>query len=581
MPTASPALLAPLRHPDFRRLWLGTAISHTGDWMDTVALSWLVLAIAGSPVALGWLAVARGVPILLFTLVGGAVADRVDRRRLIVVTQVGGMTLALVLGLLALAGRAPLWLVLAIAAGRGITNSFNIPARQSLVPALVPRDALAAAIALNSATFNTTRALGPAAGGLLVAAVGPGWAFLANAASFVPAILATLAIRTPGHAAGIPAARRGLAAEIGDGLAHVARTPALRAPLALVLLPMLLGQPYVSLLALFARDVLDAGPSGYGFLVAASAVGSIAGAVAVGRRPDLPRDLWQLRAILLHAASLVLFAASGIYALSLVLVVLVGATSTAAIALAVTRLQEAADDAVRGRVMSVFFLNRGLVPLGTLAGATGAAALGAPLALALMGLAMGALALPVRAASESGGWLRRFPRHPCARAGQSPALHDPRGPRSGRSRRTPRPSRWPPHPCARAGQSPALASPGSPAGSGGVVGGQREDRDEDGGGEDGGGRQVAVEERLEQTGEEAAVIHRLAGEAPEVVLDVGERADPLEGGDGDGVGERPQVEPLEPGPAPRDERAERHEDDEGGVREQGQVGQDRVERYTP
>ncbi|HEX7126500.1 MAG TPA: MFS transporter [Thermodesulfobacteriota bacterium] len=512
MPRAVPALLAPLQHADFRRLWLGTMISHAGDWMDTVALSWLVLAVAGTPVALGWLALARGGPILLFTLVGGAVADRVDRRRLVVATQVAGLVLALLLGSLAVAGWTPLWLVLAVAAGRGVAMSFNIPARQSLVPALVPREVLAPAIALNSATFNTMRAFGPAAGGLLVAAAGPGVAFLANAASYVPAIVATLAITTSGRVAAGTVPGRSLAAEITQGLVHVARTPALRAPLALVILPMVLGQPYISLLAVFARDVLAAGPAGYGFLVAASALGSIVGALYVGHRADAPRDLWQVRAILLHAVSLVLFAASGVYALSLVLVVLVGATSTAAIAIAVTRLQESADDAMRGRVMSVFFLNRGLVPLGTMVGAAGAAAVGAPLALAAMAALMGALVLPVRRAAGSG------------------------------------------------------------------VRDEGEDGHQEGGGEDQSGRKVAVEDRLEHPGEEAAVVDGLAGQAAEVVLDVGERADPTEGGHGHRVGQRGQVGPAQPRPAPGDEGAEGDEDEERGVRHERQVGEGRVER---
>lgn len=412
MPVAAPwgPLLTPLAHRNFRLLWLGTFVSHTGDWMDTVALGWLVLMVAGSPVALGWLAAARGVPILLFTLVGGAVADRADRRRLLLVTQTVAMALAALLGLLAL-GKAPaLPAILGIAAARGITMSFNIPARQALVPGLVPREALAAAVALNSATFNVTRAVGPALGGLLVAWVGPGWAFLANAATYVPAIWALLAMDGVGTGpqaaspqAGAADARRGagLAADIVEGLRHVARTPALRAPLALALLPMVLGQPYITLLAVVARDVLRAGPSAYGFLVAASALGSIAGAVWVGSRSaGGPKEKWQVRAIVLHGAALALFATSAVYALSLALVVLVGATSTAAISLAVTRLQEAADDAVRGRVMSLFFLNRGLVPLGTLLGGAGAARLGASAALGLMGAAMAVLALPVRVAAE-------------------------------------------------------------------------------------------------------------------------------------------------------------------------------------
>lgn len=516
-PLASIRLLAPLAHRDFRRLWLGTVVSNTGDWMDTVALGWLVLALAGSPVALGWLALARGVPILLFTLLGGAVADRVDRRRLLLVTQTVAMALAALLGLLAL-GAPPLATVLAIAAARGAVMSFNIPARQALVPALVPREAIAAAVALNSATFNLTRAVGPAAGGLLVAWAGPGWAFLANAATYAPVIWALVAMETPPGAARGDAAgdRTNLAADIVEGLRHVARTPPLRAPLVLVLLPMVLGQPYITLLAVVARDVLAAGPSGYGFLVAASALGSIAGAVWVGTLPaGGPKGQRQVRATVLNGAALALFAGSRAYTLSLALVVLVGATSTAAIALAVTRLQEAAVEAMRGRVMSLFFLNRGLVPLGTLLGGAGAAWLGAQAALALMGAAMAALALPLRAAADR------------------------------------------------------------------VVHGERGGEDEHRGGEHGDLREVGVDDGLQEAAEERPAGPGLAGPHPEPVLQVRQGADPAEGRDGDGIGEGRQVEPAQPRAAPGDQRAQDHEGDEAEVDGHDQVGEQRGAVHRP
>src|SRR4051812_16480838 len=180
-----PDSLRSLRHRNYRLLWIGNLVSNTGDWMDQIAFNWLVYQLTDSAIYLGLVNLARWLPILVFTLVGGVVADRWERRRLMFSTQAIAMVLALVLAVLDVTGLIHIWMVLAIAAGRGIMMSFNQPAKQGLVSDLVPPHDLRNAIALNSTQFNLTRIIGPAIGGLLIATVGIAGAFFLNAVSFI------------------------------------------------------------------------------------------------------------------------------------------------------------------------------------------------------------------------------------------------------------------------------------------------------------------------------------------------------------------------------------------------------------
>ena len=159
-------IAAVLRHRNYRLLWIGTLFSNSGDWMDQIALNWLVLETTGSAAMLGLVNFCRAVPILALTLLGGVAADRFERRRLMMASQALGMVLAFLLALLVAIGQANIWVILAIAAGRGAMVAFNQPARHSLVSEIVPRDVLPSAIALNSLTFNLTKVIGPSAGGI-------------------------------------------------------------------------------------------------------------------------------------------------------------------------------------------------------------------------------------------------------------------------------------------------------------------------------------------------------------------------------------------------------------------------------
>ncbi len=236
-----PAALQSLRHRNYRLLWVGTLISNSGDWMDQIALNWLVYQLSGSPVQLALLNLCRLTPIFIFTLLGGVIADRVERRRLLSTTQLVAMLLAIVLATLTATGLVQIWMVLLIAIGRGIVLSFNQPARQSLISELVPREDLRNAIALNSATLNLTRVVGPTIGGLLIATVGVAGAFYLNAASFLGVLYALALMRFPERPA--RAATAGVLADLVGGLSYIASRPALRTLVVLALAPFILGMP--------------------------------------------------------------------------------------------------------------------------------------------------------------------------------------------------------------------------------------------------------------------------------------------------------------------------------------------------
>src|SRR5688572_2687999 len=168
------------KHSNFRHYWIGALISNIGTWTQTVAQGWLVYQLTGSAAMLGWLGFAQSAPFLLFALYGGVLADRFERRRLMIWTQSGMMLVAFVLAFLTLTGLATVWHVLVLVLANGVVNAFNTPVRQSIVSDLVPKEDLANAIAINSTQFQSSRTLGPALAGILLAAVGPGWCFLVN-----------------------------------------------------------------------------------------------------------------------------------------------------------------------------------------------------------------------------------------------------------------------------------------------------------------------------------------------------------------------------------------------------------------
>lgn len=393
-----PAAFESLQHRNYRLLWTGTLISSSGDWMDQVALNWLVYELTGSAFSLGILNLCRLVPILLFTLIGGVVADRFERRRMLFVTQAVAMVLALALAVLVSTGivfRDPqigFLLVLVVAVGRGMMMSFNQPARQSLISDLVPSELLTNAVALNSATLNLTRVIGPAIGGLLIASIGTAGAFYFNGASFLAVLWGLALMRFPPRA--IRRQKQGIVADLAGGVTHVAHHPELRTLVLLALVPMIFGMPYMTMLTVFARDVLEVGGTGLRLLTACSGFGAVCGALFVAARgARMNRHRLMSIGLVCFGLSLMTFSFSPWFWVSAGMLTTAGFSQQVYMALNNTLIQEDVDPEYRGRVISTLFLNRGFVPLGTMMAGFGADAFGAPLTVGGMAAVLVLLAL--------------------------------------------------------------------------------------------------------------------------------------------------------------------------------------------
>lgn len=391
-----PAALDSLRYRNYRLLWFGQLVSSSGDWMDQVALNWLVVSHlydgheAALPVAI--LNASRLVPILVFTPIGGVLADRMERRKLMFTTQAAAMVLAFILATLVATGFVEFWMVLAVSVGRGIMLSFNMPARQSLISQLVPPNALMNAIALNSATLNLTRIAGPLIAALFfITPFGIAGAFYFNGLTFL-AVLACLAIMA------VPPqperARTGMLSDLTGGFSYINRTVVLRALVILAIVPMIFGMPYQAMSAVVAKDVLGTGGEGFGLLTAATGVGAVSGALFVASlKSDARKGRLMLIGLCSFGLSIIVFAASSWFLLSLVALAAVGVCQQIYLASNNTLLQLHAEDEYRGRVMSTLFLSRGMVPLGTLIAGLATTVVGVQWALAAMASVLIVLAL--------------------------------------------------------------------------------------------------------------------------------------------------------------------------------------------
>ncbi|WP_448575754.1 MFS transporter [Thermomicrobium sp.] len=352
--------------PAYRRFWASMLVSNIGSWLQLVAQGWLILALTGSPAYLGLYGLLRSIPTLTITVVGGAIADRVDRRQILLVTQSLAALLALLLGILDLTGTIRPWHILAIAFATATVMAFDNPARQALVPGLVGNERVASAVGLNSAAWNAAAVIGPSLAGLLVAAAGTGWAFVLNGVSYLPVLWAvwTIAPAPPEHTS-----RTSLLVHVRVGLRAVRHDRRLLGLLTLLAVPTFLGRPYLQLMPVFARDVLHTSAAGYGVLMGINGAGALSGALLVGRlgsRQDRGRILFLVN--LVFAGTLVVFALSRWLELSAILLFLIGASQTLLMALTNTLIQLIVPDEFRGRVMALYTLiPMGLMPLGTMA----------------------------------------------------------------------------------------------------------------------------------------------------------------------------------------------------------------------
>ncbi len=379
-------LVRALRHRNYRLFFSGQSVSLVGTWMTRIATSWLVYRLTGSAWMLGLVGFAGQIPSFLLAPLAGVLVDRWDRHRLLVVTQVLAMLQSAALAALALAGVIRIWHILALSLFQGLINAFDMPGRQAFVVEMVDSRAdLANAIALNSSMVNAARLIGPAIGGALIAAVGEGWCFALDALSYLAVIGSLLAMRLPHRAAGQQgtAAKPPVLAELRAGFAYAAGSGPIRSILLLLAIVSLVGMPYTVLMPIFASQILHGGPHTLGFLMGATGVGALGGAVYLASRRSvlgLGRLIPWMSA--LFGAGLIGFALSRSLWLSLALLLVTGAGFMAQMAASNTLLQTLVDDDKRGRVMSFYTMAfMGTAPFGSLFAGGIAHHLGAPAAL--------------------------------------------------------------------------------------------------------------------------------------------------------------------------------------------------------
>jgi len=397
-------LAAALTHRDFRILWIGACTSTIGTWMQKVAQNWLVLTVTGSAFYLGLDSFLGELPILLFTLIGGVIADRHNRRHLLMGSQVVQMASAFALMALVWLDVVQIWHILALSFLTGTAQAFGGPAYQSLIPQLVPRDHLPNAIALNSIQFNIARVIGPLLAGVALAALGSAACFGLNGLSFVAVIVGLWLLRVE-HVA--PGTRKRLLEEMRIGVTHVRGERPLVVLTALAFVSTFLGLPLLTFLPVFAQDVFHRGVGKYSEMMAFSGAGAVTGALLVawlGRFEHMGRALLVVQAA--FGALIVGFALSRTPWLSDALLFAGGAALIIVFSLMTSLVQLIAPNEMRGRVMSIYMVAfRGGSPLGNLLSGYLAARFTAPVVLAANGLLLVGVAFYLLRTSRS---LRRL-----------------------------------------------------------------------------------------------------------------------------------------------------------------------------
>jgi MFS family permease len=375
-----PLALRALKHRNFQLFFGGQLISLIGTWMQSVAQAWLVYRLTGSSLLLGSVGFASQFPVLLASPLGGIVADRYNRQRVVIGTQVASMTLAFILAVLTLTGRITIREIFVLAVLLGIVNAFDIPGRQSFLVEMVGKEDLINAIALNSSMFNGARIVGPAIAGILVSRIGEGWCFFVNAVSYIAVIIGLFMMRVPPRAH-VPTGP--VLAHVVEGFRFVVQTAPMRAILLLLGLVSLVAMPYTVLMPIFADRILHGGARALGILMGATGVGALLGALTLAARTGVQGlGRWVAFACAGFAVSLVAFGLSRHFWLSAALLVPVGFSMMLQMSASNTLIQSMVPDHLRGRVMSVYsMMFMGMAPFGALFGGAVADRLGAPLAV--------------------------------------------------------------------------------------------------------------------------------------------------------------------------------------------------------
>ena len=399
-PTVRQPRFAALQHRNFTLLWSGLIVSNVGTWMQNVAQGWLVLQLTNSPVWLGWLGLSFALPMIVLPLVGGVVADHVDRIKLLYVTQSGQLLIALALAILAWSGQINIWYILASSFLGSALLAFDNPSRQALIPDLVPHEHLMNALSLNSASYNGAALFGPALAGILLAPLGAGWLFFINAVSYLAVIIALTGVKNVKRHSGVTERAR-LGPAMLSGLSYAWRVRFILALLGLSALAAVFGRSYQNLLPVFARDIWKGGEVGYGILLSAAGGGALIGAFWLASFRHLKRQgAVMIVSGLIFSLCLVLFAISPSLLLGAILLFIGGVTSTVYGTMIATFIQVAVPNQMRGRLMSLYAITLiGLPSLGALGSGYLAQVLGglqgAPRAVLIGGALIGVVLLAV------------------------------------------------------------------------------------------------------------------------------------------------------------------------------------------
>lgn len=384
----------------YRLLWMGQASTTLGMWMDQIARGWLVYSLTNSPLQLGLVTAARGLPLLLFGVVAGVAADRYSRKGLVIVSQVVNAILHLILATLILTGGIQIWHIYVTALLAGTVQTLSQPARQVLIHDLVGEKHLPNAIALNAAVFNMGRSVGPAIGGVLIQAFGVAVSYYTQAALYALATVWTTQIKIPksslpvGYSKG--SAHESFFKSAREGFSYIGSHRLILAIIVLGLGTMLLGAPYSTLMPIFAIDVLDGGATTQGLLLTMAGIGAVIGALTIaslGRRQGSGKLL--IAGAASFGLSLVFFSQSPVLWMAIVFTFLIGLSNSSYSTQAQTLIQMRTPPEVRGRVVGLYALNNGLVPIGGLIAGVLASFLGGPWAVTIMGASCFLLAIGI------------------------------------------------------------------------------------------------------------------------------------------------------------------------------------------
>lgn len=384
--------ISALRHRNYRLYWFGQLFSVLAQNMEHVAQGWLVLELTNSPLALGVTGLAHAIPTITLTLIGGAIADRADRRRIMIASQCCTALMFLILAVLVLTKLAALWHVMVLAFISGSIRAFDRPSRMALLPQMVPREDIPNAVAIGGTIWQLCRLVGPAAAGILIYLFGVGPTFFTCCLASSTAVGLWLAIRADQPA--LAASAGGLRKNMLDGVHFIRKNELFYTFMGMTFFNSVFGMSYLILMPVFARDILNVGSQGFGFLQTAGGAGALIGTLAVAYLSDARRlPLQAARGAALFGVLLLLFAYSRAFPFSLALAFVLGMSGQFYITAINTVLQLNLPEQLRGRVMGVYGLTWDLMPVGGMVAGTIAEFAGAPAAVAVGGAFVSGLAL--------------------------------------------------------------------------------------------------------------------------------------------------------------------------------------------